>query len=77
MLLALDGSEPRELRAAGQCFCLGFGPSLTWAPDGTRLAFVTLALDGVSDGLFVINADGTGLRHMTADAGGAAWQPLP
>ena len=76
MVLPLDGSEPRELRRAGACWCIGFGPRLTWAPDGTSLALVTLAGDGVSDGLFVMKADGTGLRHVTGDAGAPAWQPV-
>lgn len=41
-----------------------------WAPDGSRLAFTT------SEGLFVVQRDGTGLRHLTRQAGGTpAWSP--
>ncbi|MGE5690869.1 MAG: hypothetical protein ACM33B_09975 [Pseudomonadota bacterium] len=32
-----------------------------WAPDGTRIAFTSVRRDG----LFVMNADGTGLRRVT------------
>ena len=38
--------------------------------DGSRLAFTT------SEGLFVVQRDGTGLRHLTRQAGGTpAWSP--
>ena len=77
MSLALDGSEPRELHEAGVCACLGGAPSLTWSPDGTLLAFVGFGSDRFPGGLTVMNADGTGLRQLTDDGGGPAWQPVP
>jgi Tol biopolymer transport system component len=77
MSLALDGSEPRELHEAGTCYCLAFAPSLTWSPDGISLAFVGSGGDSFPGGLTVMNADGTGLRQVTDDGGGPAWQPLP
>ncbi|HVZ78189.1 MAG TPA: DPP IV N-terminal domain-containing protein [Gemmatimonadaceae bacterium] len=38
----------------------------TWSPDGTRLAF-SGTHGGITD-LYVVNADGTGLRQLTDDA---------
>ena len=78
MSVALDGSRLRELHSAGACFCLGFAPSLTWSPDGASLAFVASGGEGVpAGGLLVMNADGTGLRQLTSEGNGAAWQPAP
>jgi Tol biopolymer transport system component len=77
MVLALDGSEPRELHPAGSCFCLMFGPSLTWSPDGRSIAMDGPGGDGVSSGLVVMDANGTGVRQLLEDAGMPAWQPLP
>ena len=52
----------------------------TWSPDGTRLAF-TSARSGGYD-VYVVNADGTGLRNLTVDPSPAvyvdrapAWSP--
>jgi Tol biopolymer transport system component len=77
MSLALDGAKPHELHDAGICYCLGFAPSLTWSPDGTSIAFVGSGTDSFPGGLTVMNADGTGLRQVTDDGGGPAWQPVP
>jgi hypothetical protein len=42
--------------------------SLTWAPDGRRIAFT-------SGALFVVGVDGHGLRRLTARAQEVDWQP--
>jgi Tol biopolymer transport system component len=49
---------------------LGASPNLVWSPDGSRLAFE-------SDQIFVINADGSGLRQITreGDNDWPAWSP--
>ena len=50
----------------------GGGYSLVWSPDGSRLAFWS------EDGqIFVINADGSGLRQVTRDGDNRwpAWSP--
>ncbi len=47
-----------------------------WSPDGEKIAFVTKR-DGNFD-LYVMNADGSGLRRLTRGAawdGGPAWSP--
>jgi Tol biopolymer transport system component len=77
MVLALDGSEPHELHPAGTCACITFAPSLTWSPDGRSLAMDGPGGEGVPSGLVVVEADGTGVRQLLADAGMPAWQPLP
>lgn len=88
MAVDLNTLEPRELGTAGRCFCLGFTPGVDWSPDGTSLAFTSLGGNGIPEGdptgndgdarLLVMNADGTGLRYVAAQAWGSpAWQPVP
>ncbi len=88
MAIDVSAPEPRELARAGRCFCLGFAPGLDWSPDGTSLTFTSLGGDGIPTGdptsndgdsrLLVVNADGTGLRYVAAQAWGSpAWQPVP
>lgn len=60
-----------------------------WSPDGTRIAFVRggtgLALDAPveahsSSEIYVMNANGTGVRRLTHNRVGEAspaWQPIP
>jgi TolB protein len=55
--------------------------SAAWSPDGRRIAFGLHELDfGSSLGVFVVNADGSGLRRVSAGgsrdrAGYPAWAP--
>jgi len=61
-----DGSNARVL-----------GPKGThpqWSPDGTRILFT-----GDPDGIFVMNADGSGLARVPIEgqAAGASWEPAP
>lgn len=45
-----------------------------WSPDGSRLAFMVVL--GADDGLYVINADGSGERRLTNDpANNPVWSP--
>jgi Tol biopolymer transport system component len=53
-----------------------------WSPDGTRILFSRTAItsggSGAGGNLFVINADGSGLRQVTSDAVGvnySSWSP--
>ena len=74
-----DGSGLRNLTsklAAGQ----GFGASLAsdpvWSPDGRKIAFVRLSK---RLGVYVVNADGSGMRNLTPKPVGTyaapAWSP--
>jgi WD40 repeat protein len=73
-----DGSNPTELVEAGTCYCLGFTPGLTWSPDGASMALNTGSLEQQDYGLYVMNADGTGLRLVAKGANGSpAWRPVP
>lgn len=45
-----------------------------FSPDGSRLAFEILTVDGTGNGLYVVNADGSAApRWLGADAGGPLW----
>ena len=80
-----DGSNPTELVEAGICGCISFTPGLTWSPDGASMALnggprgkFTGSLDEGAYGLYVMNADGTGLRLVAKGANGSlAWRPVP
>ena len=70
-----DGSNPTELVEAGICGCIGLTPGLTWSPDGASMALVTGWMDGTG-GLYVMHADGTGLRLVAEGPNGSpAWRP--
>lgn len=56
----------------------GFYDSVSWSSDGTRLALTGRPVDGRNLDLYVVNADGSGLRPLTDDAAPdqyAAWSP--
>lgn len=55
------------------------GVSPTWSPDGSRIAFSRyrrgdIDLRGV---IGIVNADGTGLEYVSANAGPGVWHPGP
>ena len=75
VMIKPDGSGRTTVADIGPCLCVG-GPSLAWSPDGNLLAFSGRA--GRSNGLYAMNADGTGLRRLaTGVSGPLAWQPVP
>lgn len=79
-VMKADGSEPRELFGprTAPCACALAGPA-RWSPDGRTVAF-SVNPDGLQQRLFVVGADGEGLRQV-ADAEGVwaendpAWSP--
>jgi TolB protein len=56
-----DGTHRRRLAPGG-------GPQ--WSPDGRRIAYAN------DDGIFVMNADGTGKKRLTRSGGGSYWSAV-
>jgi Tol biopolymer transport system component len=77
-----DGSDPIQLSpSALSVIDLSFFDQVgaDWSPDGSQVAFAAFSPRGrFSSGLFVVNADGTGLRQVTPKGIGALsaqWSP--
>ena len=72
-----DGSGATSLTPGMQEQPLDTGPA--WSPDGNRIAFTRCgaALFGcnVSEDVYVMNADGSGLQLVAAGANRPAWSP--
>ncbi len=72
MVKNADGSGARALAYLNHVFV----PVPSWSPDGSRIAFVSNVV-GSGTQIFVVNADGTGLRQFAnLDVNiGVAWSP--
>ncbi len=74
-LIGADGSNPHRLSdATGQNNAFW---NTVWSPDGKRLAFMAVGIDGKFD-VFVINADGTGQQDISnspQDEWWPSWSP--
>jgi Tol biopolymer transport system component len=72
-VVSADGSGLRRLAHAiaftpmGGAPSSGFGANPAWSPDGRKIAFMSNR-DGTDD-LFVVSADGSGLRNLTRSQG--------
>ncbi|MFL5685049.1 MAG: hypothetical protein ACJ77D_03240 [Chloroflexota bacterium] len=68
-VMAGDGSRPRELvgPTVDACSCTVAGPP-RWSADGRAVAF-TIRLDDAESRIYVVDADGTGLRRLTDESG--------
>lgn len=67
-----DGSAPRQLTPAG-----GGDGAADWSPDGQQLLFGTARAGLPYSQLYIVNADGTGLRRFsntTEDLGAPSWR---
>jgi dipeptidyl aminopeptidase/acylaminoacyl peptidase len=69
-----DGSHPTTITTV--TYPLGggpngdaAGPAPQWSPDGREIAF------NEHNGIYIINADGTGLRRLVANGAFPAWSP--
>jgi len=72
-VLNADGSGLRDLtRKLGMSRGPGAGPASdpVWSPDGRKIAFVRL---NTRLGVYVVNADGSGVRNLTPKPMGAAY----
>ena len=80
-----DGSNPTELVEAGMLWLhqLHAGPHVVpgrgqHGAERPRRGPFTASLDEGAYGLYVVNADGTGLRLVAKGANGSlAWRPVP
>ncbi len=77
-VMAPDGSDLQLVsQYQGKYACYDLEPS--WSPDGSKLVFAVLC-DGGNDGIWVVNADGTGKTQLAApdrisDYWSPAWSP--
>ena len=75
-VVAVEGGEPRRVTTGGAT-AGGRDTAATWSPDGARLAFTRRRSAGQA-AVFVVRADGGGLRRVTPwslDASAASWSP--
>jgi Tol biopolymer transport system component len=77
-LIDTDGGGPRRsVNIVDQGYKLfPLGMNLDWSPDGRRLIFTAADESSRGPAIYIMNADGTGIRRMTAGCC-AAWQALP
>jgi Tol biopolymer transport system component len=71
-----DGSDAHRL-TTGIATTDAYDTNADWSPDGTRIAF-TRVRDGMTAAIFVVRADGQGLKRLTPwslDASGPDWSP--
>ncbi len=52
-----------------------FDHAPAWSPDGSRLAFTRPSKVGGAESLYVVRADGTGLRALGPEGASPAWSP--
>lgn len=65
-LMSSDGSGITPLTSGP-----GVHTDPAWSPDGTRLAFT----NATTGGLYVMNADGSGVKRLTSVGENPAWSP--
>jgi TolB protein len=73
-VMGSDGSAVTQLTGNGD-FTDG---SPTWSPDGTKIAFVRfLPGEGTPGDVYVMNADGSGVKQLThlSSVGSVSWSP--
>jgi Tol biopolymer transport system component len=68
--MAANGSHPHQLTSTPDIF--ERGPA--WSPDGKQIVF-SEASTSTDLGLWVMNADGSGLRQLTPEGYTPAWSP--
>ena len=67
--LRLEDAAVRQLFSAATAGCeCEVGDPARWSPDGSKIA-VTMQQDGVEARMYVMNADGTGLRQLAYTEG--------
>lgn len=70
-IVGADGSSPHRLEmtpACGGSFSDASSAgcySPEWSPDGSMIVFTRSSWDGKTENIYIVNADGTGLRQVT------------
>src|SRR5919206_268875 len=64
-----DGSGRRRLTSSS------YDHAPSWSPDGAQLAFMRAATVGGLDYLYVVGADGRGVRRLGPQGASPAWSP--
>jgi WD40-like Beta Propeller Repeat len=80
--VSAEGVAPTVVDVVGNCYCLGFWPSFTVAPDGSAYAVNTLGMPipgaAPRDGLFIIDAASLEARYLGDFSDSTVtWQPKP
>jgi Tol biopolymer transport system component len=66
VLARADGTSPHDILTPADGLAYTDLGGLRWSPDGTRLAMtVYLSSDGLETSVYVVNADGSGLRRAS------------
>jgi TolB protein len=75
-VVSVEGGKPRRVTTGG-AMAGAYDTAATWSPDGARLAF-TRVRSAQQAAVFLVRADGSGLRRLTPwslDASAASWSP--
>jgi Tol biopolymer transport system component len=79
-IVDVDGSDPTKLFVGGWC-CFHNSTGVSWAPDGTAIAFVGASPgpEGGETNLYLIDPDGGGAQVIARGIsfGPPAWRPAP
>ena len=70
--MAPDGSELHRLTPSLNT--IAHHPP-AWAPDGQQIAIVAIEPEQRQQGIYIVGADGTGLRRLTSTVSGPSWAP--
>jgi Tol biopolymer transport system component len=65
-----DGTERRAITPAGM-----YGLLPAWSPDGKMIAFSRYDPTSYGSAIYLVGADGTGLRLLTEGGRFPSWQP--